>query len=135
MHCIAKQAALHGCKMTYIQAHLIKALIFRPRILPCMDVSQGDGMWEERGAHRQKVPVWPVVSTPAKNSAAISGNILASVRGFPVLGSFAFSSSSAKLPLCSSVFLMWLSSPRTMFYTATSKLRAPDPSSQNATLQ
>ena len=36
LHCHAKQAAMHGW--------VCKALILRPRILPCMDVSQGDGM-------------------------------------------------------------------------------------------
>ena len=65
--------------------------------------------------YRQKVPVWPVVSTPAKKSAAISGNILRSLRRLPVLGSLARSSRSAKLPRCGCVALMWLSSPRTMF--------------------
>lgn len=69
----------------------------------------------QKEAYRQKVPVWPVVSTPAKNSAAISGNILRSLRRLPVLGSLARSSRSAKLPRCGCVALMWLSSPRTMF--------------------
>ena len=70
-------------------------------------------------AYRQKVPVWPVVSTPAKKSAAISGNILRSLRRAPVLGSLARSSRSAKLPRAGCVALMWLSSPRTMFCSAT----------------
>ena len=59
----------------------------------------------QKEAYRQKVPVWPVVSTPAKNSAAISGNILRSLRRLPVLGSLARSSRSAKLPRCGCVRL------------------------------
>ena len=35
---------MHEFEMTNIQARLIKALILRPMMLPCMDVSQGDGM-------------------------------------------------------------------------------------------
>ena len=87
--------------------------------LPVRDASQlqrrRDGSSK---AHRQKVPVWPVVSTPAKNSAAISGNILRSLSRWPVFGSLALSSRSAKLPRAGCVALMWLSSPRTMFCSA-----------------
>ena len=42
--------------------------------------------------------MWPVVSMPAKNSAAISGNICTSGSFCPVLGFLARSSKSAKLP-------------------------------------
>ena len=66
------------------------------------------------GAHRKKVPVCPVVSMPAKNSAAISGNIWLSDSGLPVLGSFAFSSRSAKLPGCGFTALMCASRFHTM---------------------
>ena len=45
-----------------------------------------------------KVPVWPVVSMPAKNSAAISGNIWRPVSGAPVRGSRARCSRSANEP-------------------------------------
>ena len=69
---------------------------------------------EDRRSHRKNVPVWPVVSIPAKNSAAISGNIWLSDRGFPDLGSFALSSRSAKLPRCGFTALMCPSRFQTM---------------------
>ena len=56
----------------------------------------------------------PVVSIPAKNSAAISGNIWLSESCFPVLGSLARSSRSAKLPLLGFTALMWASRFHTM---------------------
>ena len=56
--------------------------------------------------HRTKLPVWPVVSMPAKNSAAISGSSCWSVRGCPVFGSLVFISRSAKLPGFSFVAFM-----------------------------
>ena len=71
-------------------------------------------MQDERRSHRKNVPVWPVVSIPAKNSAAISGNICLSDRGFPDLGSFALSSRSAKLPRCGFTALMCPSRFQTM---------------------
>ena len=61
-----------------------------------------------------KVPVWPVVSMPAKNSAAISGNMRWSGSGRPVLGLRALSSRSAKLPFCGGCALMCSSSFHTM---------------------
>ena len=49
-----------------------------------------------------------------ENRAAISGNIWLSDSGFPVLGSFAFSSRSAKLPGCGFTALMCASRFHTM---------------------
>ena len=57
-------------------------------------------------SYRQKVPVWPVVSTLAKRRVAISGSSFASLMGCPVLGSFVLSSRSAKLPLWGFVALI-----------------------------
>ena len=56
-----------------------------------------------RGAHRQKLPVWPVVSIPAKKRAAISGSSCLSERICLVRGSLVFISRSAKVPGCSLV--------------------------------
>ena len=67
------------------------------------------------------MPVWPVVSMPAKKSAAISGNMRSSDSCFPVLGSFALSSRSAKLPFCGGLDLMWSSSFHTMLCKALSR--------------
>lgn len=61
-----------------------------------------------------KVPVCPVVSMPAKKSAAISGNMRWSGSGRPVLGLRALSSRSAKLPFCGGCALMCSSSFHTM---------------------
>ena len=58
--------------------------------------------------------MWPVVSMPAKKSAAISGNIWLSHSCLPVLGSLALSRRSAKLPGLGCPAFMWVSRPRTM---------------------
>ena len=57
--------------------------------------------------------VWPVVSTPAKKSAAISGRSCRSSSDCRVLESFVLSSRSAKLPRCGVDAFMWSSILRT----------------------
>lgn len=65
-----------------------------------------------------KVPVWPVVSMPAKNSAAISGNIWRPLSGAPVRGSRARSSRSANEPLAGGTARMCSSSDWMIPYRA-----------------
>ncbi len=49
-------------------------------------------------AHSVQAPVWPVVSMPAKKSAATSGSICCAVRRAPERGSLVWSNRSAKEP-------------------------------------
>lgn len=61
-------------------------------------------------AHMTKVPVCPVVSMPAKNSAAISGNIWRSLSALPERGSRARRSRSANEPRAGGAARMCISS-------------------------
>ena len=63
------------------------------------------------------MPVCPVVSVPAKNSAVISGSSCASERPDPVAGSRTLSSRSANDPLTGATLLMCSRRfSRTMFF-------------------
>ena len=78
--------------------------------------SQAGTKEQEGVAHKQKLPVWPVVSIPAKKRAAISGSSCLSERSCLVRGSLVFISRSAKVPGSSFVDFMCSRRSLMIFY-------------------